>query len=145
MTESIREDQKKDGIQEVDGADGDVEDVGLLVHEWPQYADSNQKSSLDDEQSNSLSDRGFLGKCNEHSLEQNVSKHCHNEPIGGSLVLDVEEAPLVEAFGIGVEDVCWVLMHIDRLLSERYHFVRSPAQSCGHRDEDYQSKDDFGS
>lgn len=89
LVENRGENQQENRVDEVDGCNGDVESVGLLVHPWPENADTNQEAGLDDNQCNSLGDAATLAESDEQSFDQNVSQTWHDEIIGSSSKLDV--------------------------------------------------------
>src|SRR5690349_10975973 len=92
LIKDLREHEQEKGTEEVDGCDGNVETVGLLVHPWAHDRHSNKEGSLDDNNSKALNLGAVLCKANEHGLDEQVCKPGDDEPVSGSLELDVEEA-----------------------------------------------------
>lgn len=89
LVENRGENQQENRVNEVNSCNRDVESVGLLVHPWPENADTNQEAGLDDNQCNSLGDAAILAKSNEQSLDQYISQTWHDEIVGSSSELDV--------------------------------------------------------
>ena len=111
MVENVGENEKEDGVQEIDGCDSNVEGIGLLVHPWSKNADSNQPNDLDNEQADSLSNPRVLPESNKQSLEEDVRQLREDEIIGSSSVLNVEEAPFVESSRIRVKDISGIFVY----------------------------------
>ena len=65
LVEDCGEDQKEDDVDEIDGSNGNVETVGLLVHPWAEDADSNEENSLDDDQCDGLAGTSALSESDE--------------------------------------------------------------------------------
>lgn len=61
-----------------------------------------------------------------------LGKQRNNEPVGGGLVLNVEEAPLVQSNGVGVEDVGRVLVHGNGALRNTNNLGGSPSEYAEH-------------
>lgn len=83
------ENQQENRVDEVDGCDGNVEGVSLLVHPWPENADTNQGAGLYDNQCDGLGDAAVLAKSDEQCFDQNISQTWHDEVVGSSTELDV--------------------------------------------------------
>ena len=62
LIENSCEDKQEDNIEEIDGGDGDVESVGLLVHPWSKDANGDEKSCFDHYQGDSLGGTAVLGE-----------------------------------------------------------------------------------
>ena len=89
MIKYRRKNQQENGVDEIDGCNGDVESVGLLIHPRPENADTNEEGSLDDDQCNRLSRAAVLGESDEQRFNQDVTQTWHNEVVGGGTKLDV--------------------------------------------------------
>ena len=144
LVEDVGEEEHEDGVEEVHGGDGDVPDVGLLVHPGAQDADGDEHGGFEDDEGHGLHHRGRLGQADEHALDEDVAEGGDDKVVGGGPVLHVEEPPLVEAGGIGVEDVGGVLVHGDGALGQVDHLEGGPAESGQHRDEHDDGQDHLG-
>ncbi|KAI6752718.1 hypothetical protein HG530_013470 [Fusarium avenaceum] len=139
----IGKDEKENGIDEVDGSDGDVERVGRLIHPRSENRSGDQVTNFNDNEANSLCDVVLLGQSYEHRLDDGVGKHRDNEVVGRCSELDVKETPLVESLGIGEEDVGWVSVHGNRATGNADDLGGTPTESEGHADKEENSQDDL--
>ena len=89
MVEDRGENQQENRVDEVDGCDGDVEGIGLLVHPWSENADTDQEAGLNDNQCDSLGGAAVLAKGDEQCFDQNIRQTRHDEIVGSSTKLDV--------------------------------------------------------
>ena len=141
--EDLCEEQDQQRVEEVDCLDGDVERICLLVHVRSHDGDSNQHTGINNDEANSLCDTASLAKSNEQTLDQDVSKSADDEVIHGGLELDVQEAPLVQSLWIRIEDVSWVLVHLDGSLSDTPDLDGGPAEDGKHGNDCADCEDDF--
>jgi hypothetical protein len=132
LAEDLGEHQQEERAEEVDSSNGDVETVGLLVHPWAENRDTNEKTELDQDKSDSLGLAAALSETDEHGLDEQVSEPWNDEPVSGSLKLDVEETPLVESNGVRVEDVGRVLVHGNGALRNANDLGRGPRKYADH-------------
>lgn len=118
LVEDLSEEEQEDGVKEVDGLDGDVVDVGLLVHPGTQHTDGDEHGRFDDDKRDRLHDRRGLAQADEHALDEDVDKDRDDKVVSRGAVLHVQEAPLVQAGGVRVEDVGRVPVHSDGALGK---------------------------
>jgi len=143
LVEDVREYQKEDGVEEVDSANRNVENVGALVHPWPNNTSSNQGSCLNEDKCDSLNGSNVLSEGNEHSLYDNVDQDRENEVVRGSPELDVEETPFVESSRVRIQNVGRILVHFNRAFCDANNLGGSPCKSSSHSEEEEDGKDDF--
>jgi len=124
--EDAGEDHQKYSVDKVDDADGNVEDVDLAIHPWPQVRNSDKVDALNENKSDTLNGTLGLGECNEDTLDEDISKHGDDPVVARTFELDVEETPSVEGSGVRVKDNNWALVHVDRVLSKSDDLVGSP-------------------
>jgi len=141
LLEYFGENQEEDGAEKVDGGNGNVETVGLLIHVWAQDAHTDEEASLDQDESDGLDSAVLLGKPNEHGFNKSVGQDGNDEVVHGSLELHIQETPLVESGGIRVQDVGGVLVHGNGPLGNAHHFGRSPSQDADHGDQGKDGQD----
>lgn len=67
-----------------------------------------------------------LSESDEQRLDQDVTKHWHDEVISGSPKLNVKKSPFVKGGWIGVENVGWILVHGDRSFGNSEDLERGP-------------------
>ena len=145
LVKDASEDEEEDGADEVDDADCNVEAVGLLVHVWAQNADNDEEDCLDDNESNCLQRAIVLRQSDEHSFDENISEDWDNKVVGRGLELDVEESPLVERDGIGVENVSRILVHGHGSLRQANNLQGSPGKDDNHGDDGENGENDLTS
>lgn len=143
LIEDCGEDQKKDDVDEVDGGDGNVEAVGLLVHPWTKNADGNEETSFQNHQSDCLSGTATLSEGNEQPLHKDIGQEWDDEIVGRGAELDVEETPFVQSRRVRVENVGWVLMHSNRAFGDSEHLEGGPRQGDCHGDKEEEREDYF--
>jgi hypothetical protein len=132
LSENLREHQQEERADKVDSSDGNVETVRLLVHPRAQYADTNEKGKLDQDEGNCLCLSTLLSKANEHGLDEQVSEPWDDEPVSRGLELYVQETPLVESNWVRVKNVGRVLVHGNGALCDADHLGRSPTKNTNH-------------
>ena len=86
LTEDASEDEQEDGVDEVDHHDGNVECIGLLVHERCEDADGNEVNTVNDGECDGLGNRAALTETDKHALEQDVDERKDDPVVCGSLV-----------------------------------------------------------
>lgn len=145
LVKDLGEDHQKDRVDKVDGADGNVERVGALVHPWAKDAGGNQGAGFNDEKTHGLNGSRVLRKGDEHGLESQVAKVGQDEVIGGGSELHVEEAPLVKCLGVREEDIGRVVVHDDGAAGNHNHLEGGPAERGRHSDQEKDSQDHQGS
>jgi len=141
LSKELRKHQQEESAQEVDSGDGNVETISLLVHPWAQSGDTDEQCKLDQDKSDSLDLSTALSKADEHGLDEQVSEPWDDEPVGGSLELNVQETPLVESNRIRVEDVGGVLVHGNGALRNADHLGRGPGEYTDHGNDGQNGKD----
>lgn len=142
LLEDLREHKQEECTKEVDGGNSDVETVGLLVHPGAENRDANEKGKLDKNESDSLDGSTALRETNKHGLDEDVSEPRNDEPVSSGLELYVEETPLVESNGIGVENVGRVLVHSDGALCKANNLGRGPSKDTNHGQHGQDRQDD---
>lgn len=117
-----RKHQQEDGIDEIDGANGNVEDVGSLIHPRPHIRYSDQIGKFNEKEADSLCLSSSLAEGDEHGFNQEVHQQRNNPVVVRSTELDVKETPPVERGRIGVENVCRVFVKRDGTLGNHNDF-----------------------
>ena len=79
--ENIRQEEEEDSVEEVHGANDNVERVGALVHPRAHDGGGNKRGGLNNEERNSLEGAVGLSKGNEHALDDNVEEDRHDEVV----------------------------------------------------------------
>ena len=113
MIEDFRVNQEEDTIEEVDSCNGDVECIRFLVHPRSQDADTDKEAGLNDKQCDSLCSAATLCEGNEDCLDQYVDEDRHDEIVGCSAKLNIEETPFVQCRRVRVKNVSRILVHLD--------------------------------
>lgn len=119
LVEHVGEEEKEDGVDEVERGDRDVVDVGLLVHPWPAYTDGDQHACLDDQQRYRLHHGCILAQADEDGPEDRVDQRGDDEIVGRGFIVHVEEAPTTEERSVRVKQICWIAMNGQRLSRKR--------------------------
>lgn len=130
--EDLSEKKVEQDVEEVYCGDCNIEGVGLLIHVWSHDGHCNEEGRVDDEDADGLNSAATLTESDEHTLDHSVCQYWDNEKVHGSLELDIEKAPLVQCFWIGVENVGGVLVHHERFATDSPHFERSPREDNDH-------------
>ena len=142
LLEDLSEHQQEESTEEVDSGNGNVETVGLLVHPRAKDRYTDEQNSFDEDKRNGLGLEAALRKTDEHGLDEEVSEPWNDEPVGGSLELNVEKAPLVERDRVRIEDVCGVLVHGNGALRNSDNLGRSPSEDANHGDHGQNGQND---
>lgn len=136
-----REDHQEDRVDEVDDADGNVEDIDLAIHPWSEVRNSNEVNTFNENEGDALNGSLRLGKGNEDTLDEDVAKHWDDPVVARTLELHIEESPSVEGSWIGVKDNNWALVHIDGVLSEADDLIRGPGEESEGNEEENKGED----
>lgn len=138
------EDHQEDRVDEVDDADGDVEDIDLAIHPWSEVSNGDKVNAFDKDESDALNGPLGLGEGNEDALDEDVSKHWDDPVVARTLELHIEETPSIERSWVGVKNHDWALVHVDGVLSEADDLVRGPRKK-GEGDEEENNGENNGS
>lgn len=144
LVEDLSEEEQEDGVKEVDGLDGDVVDVGFLVHPGTQHTDGDEHGRFDDDKGHRLHDGGRLAQTDEHALDEDIDEDRDDKVVGRRAVLHVQEAPLVQTGGVRVEDVGRVPVHGDGAFGEANNLDSRPTQCSNHRHDHDDGQNDLG-
>ena len=140
VLEDSRKDQQEDDVEEIDGADGYVEDVGALVHPRAHHADGHQEEQLDEEQGKGLHRAGPLAEGNKHRLDEVVQQERDDEVVGRGFELDVQESPAIQSCRIRVQDVGGILVERHGPLGNVNNLPRRKGQDSEDRQEEADSE-----
>jgi len=141
LLEDLSKHEHEECSEEVDSSNGNVETVGLLVHPRAKDRHADKESKFNQDKSDGLDVATSLRKSDEHGLDEDVDEPWDDEPVRGSLELDVEEAPLVECDRVRVQDVSGVLVHGDGALRNADDLGRGPSEDANHGEHGQDGKD----